>query len=93
MIIITLKEQLNNIEIKVHGHSDSIVCAGVSALLEAWRLTEEHLEQHKIPAEKGFVQAEIPKTHISHILFIQLTIGLKALHEQYPKEITLNIGG
>lgn len=93
MIIITLKEQLDNIEIKVRGHSNSIVCAGVSALLEAWRLTEEHLEQHKILAEKGFIQAVIPKTHISRILFIQLTIGLKALHEQYPKEITLNIGG
>lgn len=93
MIIITLKEQLENIEITVQGHSNSIVCAGVSALLEAWRLAEEHLEQQKIPAEKGYIQAVVPKTDISHILFIQLTIGLKALYQQYPKEITLNIGG
>ncbi|MGL4388455.1 MAG: ribosomal-processing cysteine protease Prp [Brevinema sp.] len=97
MIEITLKEYSDNFYIKVIGHSgtkgNSIVCAGVSSLIEAWRLTEQALEGLTIPYREGVVEGKIPKTAISSILFAQLLIGFKALESQYPTEVTLDIGG
>ncbi len=94
MILLSLTERDSYYTVKAEGHSkDKIVCAGVSALLETWRLTETALEQRDITYDDGLVKACIPKTETSEILFVSLCIGLKALKARYPQDIELNIGG
>lgn len=97
MINLTLQELEKTYYVKAVGHSGnkngSIVCASVSVLLETWRLTEMLLEDPSITYNDGFLEAKIPKTVISQILFTHLCIGLTAIHKQYPREISLNIGG
>ena len=97
MIILTLNEFEDYYYVKAVGHSgnknESIICASISVLLETWRLTEISLEKQSITSSDGFLEAKVPKTTISQILFVQLCIGLTAIHKQYPSDISLNIGG
>lgn len=94
MIQITLNEREENYYICVNGHSkDKIVCASVSVLLETWRMAETALEKQEIIYEDGFIEASIPKSTISQVLYTHLCIGLSAIHRKYPKDISLNIGG
>ncbi|MGL4394481.1 MAG: ribosomal-processing cysteine protease Prp [Brevinema sp.] len=97
MIEVTLKEYSDNFYLKVIGHSgtkgNSIVCAGVSVLAETFRLTEKALEDLNIPYREGVLEGTIPKTEVSLILVTHLMIGLKSLKQQYPTELTLEIGG
>ncbi len=97
MIVLTLNEFENYYYVKAVGHSGnknrSIICASVSILLETWRLTEIALEKQSIISSDGLLEATISKTTISQILFVQLCIGLTAIHKQYPSDISLNIGG
>ncbi|MGL5955703.1 MAG: ribosomal-processing cysteine protease Prp [Brevinema sp.] len=94
MIQITLRDSDLYYYIKAEGHSSqSLVCASVSVLLETWRLSEESLEQQKILYDNGFIEASIPKSTISQVLFAQLCIGLNAIQKKYPSDILLNIGG
>lgn len=94
MIKITLKERDKDYYIHANGHSnDKVICAGVSVLLETWRLAEMTLEKQEILYEDGLIETSIPKTSISQILFTHLCIGLSAMHQKYPEDIFLNIGG
>lgn len=97
MIVLTLKELEETYYLKAVGHSgkknESIVCASVSVLLETWRIAEEVLENQEISYKDGFLEAHIPKTMTSQILFIQLSLGLSAITQQYPNDISLTIGG
>ncbi len=94
MILLSLTEGGSHYTVKAEGHSkDNIVCAGVSALLETWRLAEKALEQQDIAYGDGLVEAQVPKTETSAVLFTSLCIGLKALQAKYPQDIMLTIGG
>ena len=93
MIVLTLNEFENYYYVKAVGHSGNKNCASVSILLETWRLTEIALEKQSIISSDGLLEATISKTTISQILFVQLCIGLTAIHKQYPSDISLNIGG
>lgn len=97
MIIAALQESSDTFFVEISGHSgnkgNSIVCAGVSALVESWRLSETLLENIDVSFDNGFVQASVPKTETSRVLFFQLSVGIKALAQQYPNEIKINSGG
>lgn len=97
MIFVSLREEPQSYYVKAEGHSgfagNSIVCAGASALLESWRLTEELLEGVKVTFGEGCIEGRVPKTETSKVLFVQLSIGLQALARQHPKEIKIDNGG
>ncbi|MGL5254895.1 MAG: ribosomal-processing cysteine protease Prp [Brevinema sp.] len=97
MIRVILAETTNCYQVEILGHSgkqgSSIVCAGVSALVESWRLAEQVLEGVECDIAAGAVKGFIPKTDTSRVLFLQLTLGLRALAAQYPNEIEINTGG
>lgn len=97
MIFVLLQEEPQCYHVKAEGHSgfagNSIVCAGASALLESWRLTEELLENVKVTFGQGCIEGRVPKTETSKVLFVQLSIGLQALARQHPKEIKIDNGG
>ena len=97
MIRAILAESTECYQVEILGHSgkqgSSIVCAGVSALVESWRLAEQVLEGLECDTASGAVKGQVPKTETSRVLFLQLALGLKALAAQYPNEIEINIGG
>ena len=86
----------DKINILVHGHSGyaeyghDIICAGISALTQAFAMTADNV---KCDTSDGFMNIVAEDSKDNRVRLEMLTSGLKAISDSYPQyfEIFLKI--
>lgn len=82
----------DNIDICIHGHSgyaehgSDIICAGVSALSQAFCM---QVENAKINTDDGFISVAAEMTTRNKVRLDMLVSGLKAISEEYPQYLEI----
>lgn len=101
MIEIRLIVSPNSFAIEAKGHAlfdtngKDLVCCAVSTLLQSWQLSTQGLLGIEVDVlkDKDFFRGTAKRTDKSQLLFDSMSISLKMLAEQYPKNIKIIYGG
>lgn len=100
MVTVRIKNDEDSIEVRAAGHAlfdkkgTDIVCASISVLLESWYLSEKELcgADIKLDQAPGRLDAKISNYKGEQLLlFKSLVLSLKALENQYPQNLRIDM--
>lgn len=75
-------------------HGQDIVCAGVSAIVQAAILGIEHYTYADVKKKEGYIKVHITHDdHTSDAIVKTMLLGLEALEDKYPNHIKIKKTG